>query len=218
MVELIEMAAEFLKINPMLVSEYMQEGTIQGIFYLFFFPSVFLFLFVMTLMNAKGPSRNDLKLLVTVSIYAFIIMSGYYTWFVWLSRWWLYLMIILGVWYMIMSHKSSGEIDKVGGGDAGGQPRQSPGYGKKGSTYGQVRDLMSGDPLGLKGEIRQLKMDMMTASTHPEGSNELNKSITARMSQLRSAIHNDPRGAVYKKEFSDLEKLKNDLNLENRKN
>ena len=120
MVDLIQIAAEFLKIDPMLVSEYMREGTVQGIFYLFFFPSVFLFLFVITLMNAKGPSRNDLKLLVTVSIYAFIVMSGYYTWFVWLSKWWLYLMIILGVWYMIMAHKSKGGIDKVDGLQRGG--------------------------------------------------------------------------------------------------
>lgn len=194
--DIIQIAAEFLKIDQALVNQYMAEGTVQAIFFLFFFPSVFLIFFVYILMKNKGPEREDFRLLLTVAVYAFIILSGYYTWFVWLSKWWLYLLLLLGAWYMITHHTSSGK---------GGNPgKQMPGFGGV-TTFGKIMNLTRGDPLNIKGEISQLEIDMIRVKNNPQGANELNKSITLRMQQLTRLIENDPKGAFYK---NDLQKLR----------
>ena len=197
--DIIEIAAEFLKIDQATVSNAMNQGVIQGIFHLFFFPSVFLIMFVMILMNRRGTGRKDLDLLITVSIYAFILMSGYYKYFVWMSTYWLYLLIFLGAIYVVTHHTS-----KQGGGSGG---KQMPGIGRSATGFGKVMNLAKGDPLGIKGEIAQLEIDIVRAQNNPDGSSELNKSISARMSQIRELINNDLRGTVYKNDLRKLEAL-----------
>ncbi len=128
--DIIEIAADFLQIDQSLVNQFMQEGTVQAIFFLFFFPSVFLITFVYILVTKKSTGRKDLDLLISVAIYAFILMSGYFTWFVFLSKWWLYLLLFLGAWYVIMHHG--------GGGDGGG----SPGSGGR-TVGGGIRNQVS---------------------------------------------------------------------------
>ncbi len=129
MIDVIQIAAEFLKIDPMLVQEYMQQGPVHAIFFLFFFPTVFLILFVWILVSNRATGRADLDLLITVAIYAFILMSGYYTFFVWLSKWWLYLMLLLGIWYLVIHYRSSSRrgqsVESWGTAEAWGEGKRS---------------------------------------------------------------------------------------------
>ncbi|MBN2101625.1 MAG: hypothetical protein JW716_02010 [Candidatus Aenigmarchaeota archaeon] len=197
--DIIDIVAEFLKIDQATVDSAMNQGVMQGIFHLFFFPTVFLIMFVMILMNKRGTGRKDLDMLITVSIYAFILMSGYYKYFVWMSTYWLYLLIFLGAIYVITHHTSKS--------NGGGGGKQMPGFGGNATGFGKVMNLAKGDPLGIKGEIAQLEVDLVRVQRNPGGANELNKSISTRMAQIRGLIDNDPRGAVYKNDLRKLEAL-----------
>jgi hypothetical protein len=86
---------------------------LEGLFYLIFFPTVFIVLFIYILsgrvLSAVGSDHQGLRLLVAVSVYIFIIMQGWYTLFISLSKMWYILIILLfGFWWFFRGHKGGG--------------------------------------------------------------------------------------------------------------
>ena len=162
----IDIAAEFLRIDPNLVQGAMSEGVINGIFHLFFFPTVFLILFVMILVEKIGLThRKDFNLLLTVAIYSFIIMGGYYSTFVWLSEWWMYLLLVLGAYYLITYHRNHG------GGSGGAGSKNMPGFGNKQiDIFNLLGSGMSGN-LQKDLEHARNEIDYLKKNTDQSGDN-----------------------------------------------
>jgi len=121
-VDIFEMLVNILKINQNLVNEYSSQGPLYQLFYLFFFPMVFIIIFIYLLSNAVMKEHKGLRLLISVGILAFIILQGYYSWFVTISKFWFFGLIFLGFFYFIIARRGGGGAKSMtlGGEKAGG--------------------------------------------------------------------------------------------------
>ncbi len=87
--------------------------------YFLFFPSVFIILFIYILSNSilkGGGLTQGLRFLIAVSVYAYIIISGWYYIFLPLSEIWFVIIIILGFLYLIIRHfggEGSGKMPAI---------------------------------------------------------------------------------------------------------
>jgi hypothetical protein len=123
---LLDIIIDTLRINCSVVQCTGYASDIEALFYLFFFPTVFIILLVYILTNfifrGEGNTPRGLRLLISVTLYAFIIMEGLYTMFTSLSRfWWLFAVILIGLWAFIR-HLIGGGVGKMpslGGGALG---------------------------------------------------------------------------------------------------
>jgi hypothetical protein len=102
MPDIIDILVNILKIDPQLVSQYAPQGPMYQMFYLFIFPTLFIIVFVYVLSRRVMERHTGLRILIAVAIYIFIILQGYYNWFVYLSKFWLFGLIFLGFVYLIM--------------------------------------------------------------------------------------------------------------------
>lgn len=124
---LLDIIIETLRINCSVVQCSGYASDIEALFYLFFFPTVFIILFIYivvgVVLDKAGGKEGGLRLLVCLALYAFIVFQGYYNLFVSLSRlWWILLATLAGLWIFIrtMIH---------GRGGSGGSPMPSIGSG-----------------------------------------------------------------------------------------
>jgi hypothetical protein len=127
---LLDIIIDVLKINCSVVQCSGYASDIEALFYLLFFPSVFIILFVYivtgAIINKIGGKAGGLRILISVALYAFIIFEGYYNLFVSLSRlWWLLLATLAGLWLFIRQIIHGG-----GGGAEGG--KGFPGFSRGG--------------------------------------------------------------------------------------
>jgi hypothetical protein len=129
MAEFIEVFAEILKITPDLVDKYAARGPIEASFYLFFFPMLFLIIFVWIIGRTFITRTLKFGLLISLAVLAFIIFQGWYSYFVMLSEFWLYLLVFLGVIYFITARHP-------GGGGGGGGAKQG--------IFGSLGDQLGG--------------------------------------------------------------------------
>jgi uncharacterized membrane protein YhaH (DUF805 family) len=109
-VDLFDMLVQILQISPTLVNEYQAQGTIYQLFYLFFFPMVFIVLLIYVIMRRFSDNRG-LSILVGIAVLAFIILNGWYTFFAYLSRFWIILLVIIGFVLMWFYHKEKGPAE-----------------------------------------------------------------------------------------------------------
>lgn len=114
-VDIFEMLIDILKINQNLVSEYAAQGPVYQLFYLVFFPAMFIIIFIWILSNAIIGGHKGMRVLLSIGVLAFIILQGYYSMFVMLSKFWLFSLIGLGILYFISYRGGRG-----GGGGGGG--------------------------------------------------------------------------------------------------
>jgi hypothetical protein len=114
--DIFQFLIDILKISPNLVSEYAAQGVFYQIFYLFLFPTIFVIIFVWILTNKIMGQHKGLRILLSVAVYAFIILQGYYTWFVMFSKYWLVGLITLGFFYFISYRGGGGAKAMTGGG------------------------------------------------------------------------------------------------------
>ncbi len=149
MVTVMDLVAQFFRISPQLVSKYAAQGQIYQIFYLVFFPTLFvlLFIYLLTSRGAIGLHRG-FKVLISIAVYAFIILNGWYSYFIMLSEFWLFMLIILGGVYFFWARGGTkgGQLAQAGG---GGQARGRSVFGnisgqlanrlKKGATH-EIKD------------------------------------------------------------------------------
>lgn len=113
--DIFSLLVDIFKINQNLVSEYALQGSFYQLFYLFVFPAILIIVFIWILTNwIMGPHKG-LRLLLSVGVYAFIILQGYYSYFVMLSKYWFFGLLILGFFYLIAYRGGS-----KGGGGGGG--------------------------------------------------------------------------------------------------
>lgn len=117
---LLDVVIQVLNINCSVVQCSGYSSDIEALFYVLFFPTVFIILFVYIVTGAII-SRMDgkpgaLRILISVALYAFIIFEGFYSLFASLSRvWWLLLVTLVGLWIFIRQFIHGG-----GGGGGGG--------------------------------------------------------------------------------------------------
>jgi hypothetical protein len=146
---LLDVVIEFLNINCSVVQCSGYGSEIEALFYLLFFPTVFIILFVYVVvgavLNRVQGTEGALRLLVSVALYAFIIFEGYYNLFVSLSRlWWLLLATLLGVWLFIRQFiHGGGGFPSLGGG----------GRGMSGFISDKVKRKITGEEKDLYKEI-----------------------------------------------------------------
>jgi hypothetical protein len=93
---------------------------IETLFYLVFFPTVFLILFIYILTNFifrnSGSGTKGLRLLISIGVYAFIIFEDFFTLVVSVSRlWWLLTIFLVGLYAFVRHLFRGGE----GGGGRG---------------------------------------------------------------------------------------------------
>ena len=106
MADVVQILIDVLKINCSVV-QCNYANPMESLFYLVFFPSVFIILFVYMLVDfviarAGITDSKLIRLLLSVSFYAFIVFQELYTLFVGLSKiWYLALIIIIGLWLVI---------------------------------------------------------------------------------------------------------------------
>lgn len=113
MADVITIIAELLKISPNLIDKYTQQGPIYGAFFLIFFPTLFLLIFVY-LIGTRFMKHKAFSLLISVAVYAFIVLQGFYSWFVILAEYWIFLLIFLGVFYFLFKRNEGGGGGQVG--------------------------------------------------------------------------------------------------------
>lgn len=126
---LLDVIIDILKINCSVVQCTGYASDIEALFYLFFFPTVFIILFIWVvtsvIITQIGGKAGGLRILISVALYAFIVFEGYYTLFVSLSQlWWLLLATLVGLYIFIRKI-----IHGNGGGVTGG--RSMAGVGSK---------------------------------------------------------------------------------------
>ena len=92
---------------------------IGPLFYFLLFPIVFTILFVYILANnilPGGGLKLGMKLLIGISVFIFIIISGWYPIMLVLSEFWFIMIIVLfGAWYFIGKHRGGGGEGKPKG-------------------------------------------------------------------------------------------------------
>jgi hypothetical protein len=122
---LLDVIIDILKINCSVVQCTGYASDIEALFYLFFFPTVFIILFIWVITGVItqqiGGKTGGLRILISVALYAFIVFQEYYTLFVSLSQlWWLLLATIVGLYIFIR---------KIihGNGGGGGSPMEGIG-------------------------------------------------------------------------------------------
>ncbi len=122
MADVLQMLLQFLNVNCGIVNCY-YANIFEGLFYLILLPSFLLILFIYFLAGAVlgklgGPSY--LNMVLSIIIYIFIIIEGWYTIFISLGQVWIILVIVVGIIFFGLRHLRGGGAPSVPTG--GGMP------------------------------------------------------------------------------------------------
>jgi len=101
--DFIDLFAEIFKLDYSIINEYASQGPIYQLFYIVFFPTVFIIFFIYILSRLVIYSHKGIRVMISIAIYAFIVLQGYYKWFVYFSRFWLFGLLLIGILYMIIT-------------------------------------------------------------------------------------------------------------------
>jgi hypothetical protein len=148
--DFMELFMEIFKLDYSIVNEYASQGVLYQLFYLVFFPTLFIIFFIYITSRYVIHSHKGLRIVIAVAIYAFIVLQGLYKWFVFLSKFWLFGIIFLGVIYMIFNRGK--EAPPAGSGKGKLLDGLNLSFGK---VFGQV------DPFGhVKNEVDMIKTNI----------------------------------------------------------
>jgi hypothetical protein len=151
---------------------------LEGLFYVVFFPIVFILLFIFILSSSVSPNRG-FRLLISVAVFAFIIFQGWYYMFARLSEFWLFLLILLGLLWMLV-HTFVGR----GGGNGRAQARSfGDGFGSK--LMGRAWKRVSGQEQAL---VKAIEADLeLLSKMSPQDKEvgEVSGRIYQQLRQLR---------------------------------
>ncbi len=86
----------------------------EGLFYVVFFPILFIILFIFILSSSVSPNRG-FRALLSIGVFAFIILQGWYYFFAMIGELWLYLLIFLGFIWMLVHTFVGRRSDQSGG-------------------------------------------------------------------------------------------------------
>lgn len=121
MADILQMLIDIFKINPQMVNQYSTVSPLEQIFYLFFFPTLFIIVLIYILSSHFMSEHKGLSILIAVAVYAFIIFQGLYNWFVFLSPYWLFLLLILGGIWLFFRPRGGGGARGMTAGDKKGR-------------------------------------------------------------------------------------------------
>ena len=129
MADILDILIEILRIDCSVVQCY-YANPIEGLFYLFFFPTVFIILFIYILTGfifRGGGKVRGLKLLIAMGAYAFIIFQYLYTFFAAVSQlWWLLTILLVGLFAFVRYLFTGGHERGRGGMPGVGVARFNP--------------------------------------------------------------------------------------------
>ena len=134
MADILDVLIQILNIDCGVAQCY-YANPMEGLFYLFFFPTIFIILFIYILTNFifRGSGKiQGLRILIAVGAYAFIIFERLFTMVVGLSRlWWILTIILVGLYAFIRflfkggeEGGSKGAMPDIGKGGLGGTARE----------------------------------------------------------------------------------------------
>jgi len=150
MASVLELIQDFLCYGN---SQCMQEFNryayqpIEGIFYLVFFPILFIIVFVYLLSNKLFAHQKGLRVLLAVAIFALIILQQWYFLFMQLGKMWYFGLIILGFFWLLLYGLRGG---------IGGQARargEEEGGGMTNSLLSRIKKDVTGETKALEHEI-----------------------------------------------------------------
>ncbi len=153
MASVLELIQQFLCYgNSQCMQEFNQFAyqPVEGLFYLVFFPIVFIIVFIYMLSNKLFSQHKGLRILIAVAFFALIILQGWYYLFMQLGKLWYLGLIILGFFWLLLYG--------LRGGIGGGQGRTGTGVGG-GITGGLLSRIMN----DVKGETRNLEKELEMA-------------------------------------------------------
>ena len=196
---------ELLKINCGAVQCSGYATEIEALFYIVFFPTVFLILFIYILTNfifRGGGFSRGLRLLIAVAAYAFVVFQGMYNIFVSLSSaWWILTILLVGLFAFIRH--------LIKGGDGGGQGHM-PGIGGKRSglnildrARGKARDAVL-QKTGL--ETREEEIKRRTEEEIKRVDEKVRKKGMRSLTYEEKVVYLTSKGITVK-EGSDVNKL-----------
>lgn len=146
-------------------------------------PSVFIILFIYMvlgrLFSASSGTQLKLRVLVGVTMYVFIVASGFYPAFAYLAGpYFIFLIFILGLIYFIPGHFGFRHEG------AGHFPESAGGYQKRG------RGMTPGGRITyLRKELARAEADLVTAETH--GSKDRAMYLQQKIDEIREEIEDE---------------------------
>lgn len=158
--EVVTLVTELLRINCNTVECFNYPSEIEALFYILFFPTILVILFVFILSNAIiGKATDDpkghkgLRFLFAIAIYIFIILQGYFTMVVSLSKgWWMFTILLFGLWVFIGRFIGKGKDGGKGGGLTRGALPGMTGVGQK--VYQRITQQEEAILESVKNEVR----------------------------------------------------------------
>jgi hypothetical protein len=122
MASILDILIEILKIDCGIAQCY-YANEIEAMFYLLFFPTIFIILFIYILTNfifRGGGMVRGIRLLIAVGAYAFIVFEGWFTLVVSVSHlWWILTIILVGLFAFVRYLFTGGRKEERRGGLAG---------------------------------------------------------------------------------------------------
>jgi hypothetical protein len=202
---LLDIIINALKINCSAVQCTGYPSEIEAIFFLVVFPTVFLILVIYILTNfifrGDGNTPRGLRLLIALTLYAFVIMQSLYTMFIPISRfWWLVIILLVGLWafvrHLIHGQGFGGTSGKTGSsykGIGGGRGWLNPRYLEK-KTKEVIGAIDPADITSLEGYCNAVESQFV----------KLNSTIV----QISNTSGEDKKGAfdAYRDADKDTEK------------
>lgn len=114
MSEIIEVIAELLQIDYSIISEYSYQSPFHVLFYIIILPSIILLLFLFIFFR-NLTDNPKINMLLTSVIFIAILLNGWFKYFIFIGKIWLYLMIFLGILWFITGHKKGAKTgEKIG--------------------------------------------------------------------------------------------------------
>jgi hypothetical protein len=183
---------------------------IGPLFYFLLFPLIFTILFVYILSDTVlfGGRLKWAKVLIGVSAFIFIIISGLYPVALVLSEFWYILIVILGVWWFIKGHKK----ESAGGGGGGGKGAMSAlRFG--GAMGALMSKKQEHDELKLAQASLDLAENRLNAikDGKEQRPSDAMQQIEDSLTSATSAINRLLTDPIHFESASKLEKRKNDL-------
>jgi len=142
------------------ISQY--PDTLNQLFFFFFFPTILIILFITVLAVAVTDRLGvSYKLLLGVAFYMFIILSGWYPAFLWLSTlWYIGIIIILGIYVFFK------KLIRGGGGGKSGGTLPGIGGGKGGLGVGGMLRHGAKQVIGKKGTEKAIEAGLRVLESH----------------------------------------------------
>lgn len=204
-VDILQIVQQFLCYgNNSCITEFSQYTfkPMEGLFYLVFFPIVFIIIFIFLLSNKLFGGHRGLKVLLSIAVFAFIILQGWYYMFMFLGKIWYIALIILGFFWLVLYGLRGG----IGGGGGGGAQARTYKIGPS-SILTQAIHALKDKALGVTGvQLEMLLADIETLRNTPEGAHgvdEITSRIDATIMEIRSNL---PKYAMNRSDFEKIKK------------